>query len=219
MKSARLTRNTKETQINLFLEIFAGEPGFFGSSGVGFFDHMLSSFCVHGSFRLELDMKGDLHVDAHHTVEDVGITLGLAFEQILDDKSGIARFGQSLVPMDESLAFSCIDISGRAFLVFNADFQHNCMGKHDIHESECFFSALFNNQEFKSPTLGMYDTQLTEEFFRALCFNMKATLHMKLIYGKNDHHKTEVLFKSAARCIKEALTPTGGGILSSKGVL
>ncbi|MHC1694566.1 MAG: imidazoleglycerol-phosphate dehydratase HisB [Eubacteriales bacterium] len=193
MKDARITRNTRETQINLYLETFSENPGFYGSSGVGFFDHMLSSFCVHGSFRLELEMKGDLHVDAHHTVEDVGIVLGQAFEQTLGDKSGIARFGQSYVPMDESLALSCIDISGRAFLVFDAD--------------------------FLSQSIGGYDTQLTEEFFRALVYNMKSTLHMKLMYGKNDHHKTEALFKSAARSIREALTPTGGGILSSKGVL
>lgn len=193
MKGARITRNTRETQISLYLEVFSESPGFFGSSGVGFFDHMLSSFCVHSSFRLELEMKGDLHVDAHHTVEDAGIALGQAFEIILGDKSGIARFGQSYVPMDESLALSCIDISGRAFLVFDADFQ--------------------------SRSIGGYDTQLTEEFFRALVYNMKSTLHMKLMYGKNDHHKTEALFKSAARSIREALTPTGGGILSSKGVL
>lgn len=193
MGSARIIRNTKETQISLSLEVFSESPGLAGGSGVGFFDHMLSSFCVHGSFRIELDMKGDLHVDAHHTVEDVGIALGQAFGQVLGDKGGIARFGQSYVPMDECLALCCIDISGRSFLVFDADFQ--------------------------SPVIGGYDTQLTEEFFRALAFNMQSTLHMKVLYGKNDHHKAEALFKSAARSIKEALTPTGGGILSSKGVL
>jgi len=138
-------------------------------------------------------MKGDLFVDSHHTVEDVGIVLGKLFAEIAGDKKGIARFGQSYVPMDESLALAVIDFCGRPFLVFNA--------------------------EFSSPFVGSYDTQLTLEFFRALAFNMGATLHINLMYGSNDHHKTEAIFKAVARSISASLCETGGAILSAKGSL
>jgi len=193
MKEAFIERNTKETQIKMTLRTGSAVGGLKGSTGVGFFDHMLNSFCVHGSFEIELDMKGDLFVDSHHTVEDVGIVLGKLFAEIAGDKKGIARFGQSYVPMDESLALAVIDFCGRPFLVFNA--------------------------EFSSPFVGSYDTQLTLEFFRALAFNMGATLHINLMYGSNDHHKTEAIFKAVARSISASLCETGGAILSAKGSL
>ena len=193
MKEAFIERNTKETQIKMTLRTGSAVGGLKGSTGVGFFDHMLNSFCVHGSFEVEIDMKGDLFVDSHHTVEDVGIVLGKLFAEIAGDKKGIARFGQSYVPMDESLALAVIDFCGRPFLVFNA--------------------------EFSSPFVGSYDTHLTLEFFRAFAFNMGATLHINLMYGSNDHHKTEAIFKAVARSISASLCETGGAILSAKGSL
>ena len=195
MRTAEIIRNTRETQITLTLTLDCPlcDAGFRGDTGIRFFNHMLNSFCVHGSFEIELDMKGDLFVDSHHTVEDVGIVLGKLFAEIAGDKKGIARFGQSYVPMDESLALAVIDFCGRPFLVFNA--------------------------EFSSPFVGSYDTQLTLEFFRALAFNMGATLHINLMYGSNDHHKTEAIFKAVARSISASLCETGGAILSAKGSL
>ncbi|MBR5453185.1 MAG: imidazoleglycerol-phosphate dehydratase HisB [Clostridia bacterium] len=193
MKEAFIERNTKETEIKMTLRTGCGAGALKGSTGIGFFDHMLNSFCVHGSFEIELDMKGDLFVDSHHTVEDVGIVLGKLFAEIAGDKKGIARFGQSYVPMDESLALAVVDFCGRPYLVFNA--------------------------EFSSPIVGSYDTQLTVEFFRALAFNMGATLHINLMYGANDHHKIEAIFKAAARSISASLCENGGAILSAKGSL
>ncbi len=194
MRKAEMTRQTKETDIKMALTLDkAGKSGLIGSTGIGFFDHMLNSFCVHGGMILELTMTGDLQVDGHHTVEDVGIVLGQLFAEILGDKGGIARFGEANVPMDESLAFCAVDISGRPYLVFNAD--------------------------FIAPMIGDYDTQLTKEFFRALAFNMGATLHLQVKYGDNDHHKTEALYKAAARAFAAAVKPAEGGVLSAKGVL
>lgn len=194
MREAQMRRVTRETNISMKLALVdGGNGGFSGSSGIGFFDHMLNSFAVHGGFKIAANIEGDLYVDAHHSVEDTGIVLGKLFAQILGDKSGIARFGSAYVPMDESLAFAAVDISGRPFLAFNA-----------------YFSA---------PQIGSYDTQLTVEFFRALAFNMGATLHLRLEYGGNAHHETEAIFKAAARAISAAVTETGGGILSAKGTL
>lgn len=193
-RTASLTRNTRETKITAALTLDSlGEGRLEGSSGIGFFDHMLNSFCVHGGFILNLECRGDLDVDGHHTVEDCGIVMGRLFAEILGDRSGIARFGNSKIPMDEALAESVIDISGRPYLVFNA--------------------------EFSAPLIGAYDTQLTVEFFRALAFNMGATLHISLLYGDNDHHKTEAIFKSAARAISGAAALQDTGVLSAKGVL
>lgn len=194
MRKAEKFRNTKETQIKMTLELdrhFGG--GLIGTSGIGFFDHMLNSFCVHGGFALTLEMNGDIYVDGHHTVEDVGIVLGTLFADILGDRSGIRRFGEAHVPMDECLAFAAADISGRPYLVFDG--------------------------EVNAPMFGVYDTQLTKEFFRALAYNMGATLHIKLLYGENAHHMTEAMFKSAARALSTAVEPTSGGVLSAKGVL
>ena len=191
MRTVEMKRETKETQIQLNLNI-DGNGTFTGSSGIGFFDHMLTAFAVHGGFDIALDMKGDLEVDGHHSVEDLGIVLGQAFARVLD-KSQIVRFGSFYVPMDESLAFCALDISGRAYL---------------------HFDAAFTNQ-----SVGAFDCCLVEEFFRAFAMNSGITLHIRLEYGSNDHHKIEAIFKAVAHALQIAVTVRDGGVLSSKGVL
>ena len=186
-----ITRKTKETDIYLKLSLDGGEVKI--STGVGFFDHMLTAFAVHSGFGLEVNVKGDLEVDCHHTVEDTGIALGQAFAKAIGDKRGIKRFGSSYVPMDEALAFCALDISGRAFLVFDADFKYQSCGD--------------------------YDTAMTEEFMRAVASNAMITLHLKCEYGSNDHHITEGLYKAFARALREAVKIEGDKILSSKGTL
>ncbi|MBR2474874.1 MAG: imidazoleglycerol-phosphate dehydratase HisB [Clostridia bacterium] len=193
MKTASLVRNTKETQIEMTLTLGEGKGYLDGTTGIGFFDHMLNSFCVHGGFGVKLKMQGDTQVDGHHTVEDTGIVLGKLFAEILGDKGGIRRFGHAYVPMDEALAFAAVDVSGRPYLVYNA--------------------------EVTAPVIGDYDAQLTLEFMRALSYNMGATLHVKVEYGVNEHHRTEAVYKAVARAIKEAVTEGAGGVLSAKGVL
>lgn len=192
MRCATVERKTKETDICLSLNLDGGEVNI--STGIGFFDHMLHSFATHGGFGLVLSVKGDLEVDEHHTVEDTGIALGQAFSQALGDKSSIDRFGSFYVPMDEALAFSSVDISGRPFLVFDADFP----------QARC----------------GGYDCAMTVEFMRALANNAGFTLHMKSFYGDNSHHITEALYKAAAHAIRLAVRQnTSGKPLSTKGVL
>ena len=191
MRTVELNRETKETQIKLALNV-DGNGSFSGTSGIGFFDHMLTAFAVHGGFDIGLDMKGDLEVDGHHSVEDLGIVLGQAFAQALD-KTKIVRFGSFYVPMDESLAFCALDISGRAFLHFDAS---------------------FTNQ-----SVGALDCCLVEEFFRAFAMNSGITLHIRLEYGSNDHHKIEAIFKAVAHALQQAAVLREGGVLSSKGVL
>lgn len=195
MRNAEIIRKTSETDIKLSLSIRDdGEKGSFsGTSGIGFFDHMLNSFAVHGGFDIALECAGDLEVDCHHTVEDVGITLGKAFEKAVGDMKGIARFADILMPMDEALCMCAADYSGRAFLVFDCG--------------------------FKAPMIGAYDTQMTAEFFRAFAMNAGITLHIKMLYGENDHHKTEAVYKSAAKCLKDALKKVSGSVPSAKGVL
>lgn len=192
MRETTLTRKTRETDITLTLCI-DGSGKTQINTGIGFFDHMLNSLCVHAGWNLSLTAKGDLGVDCHHTVEDVGILLGKALGEILGDKGGICRFGEATIPMDEALAQCAVDISGRPFLVFG---------------------ALFSDSK-----VGEMDTQTVEEFFRAFAFNAGITLHLNLLYGNNDHHCVEVLFKVAAHALKRALQTTGGGVLSAKGVL
>ena len=188
-----ISRETKETQIKLTLETESKAPGLCGSSGIGFFDHMLNTFAIHGGFNINLVLTGDLHVDCHHSVEDAAIVLGAAFRNIIDTvisgNKNIARFGAAHVPMDEALAFCSVDLGGRAYLVFNAD--------------------------FKSNLIGAYDTQMTREFFYALAQNIRANIHINLLYGENDHHKTEAIYKSAARAIKQALI-SSDTIMSAK---
>ncbi|OJG17732.1 imidazoleglycerol-phosphate dehydratase [Enterococcus canis] len=164
-------------------------------TGVGFFDHMLTLLARHGRFSLIVKVEGDLAVDAHHTVEDVGIVLGQCLKIALGDKAGINRYGTSFVPMDEALGRAVLDLSGRAYLVFDATFDN--------------------------PKLGLFDTELTEEFFQALAFNAQMNLHLAVLYGKNTHHKIEALFKATGRALREAVTfnPEIKGINSTKGTL
>lgn len=192
MRRAEITRETRETKIALSLTLEGGAREI--DTGIGFFDHMLNSFAVHGGFGLTVKCEGDLDVDGHHTVEDVGIVLGQAFAQALGDKSGIARFGSAYVPMDEALGFCALDCSGRPFLVYDAP--------------------------MPQPMCGGYDTCLTVEFLRALAVNAGLTLHVKSLYGDNAHHITEALFKALARALREAVRQTGNNdVLSAKGVL
>ena len=191
-RTAEIARRTKETDIRIKLNL-DGNGLHNIDSGIGFFDHMLTALCVHGGFDLEISCKGDLYVDGHHTVEDVGICLGKAFCEALGDKSGIMRYGSAFIPMDEALGFCSLDISARPYLVFNADFSDDRIGE--------------------------YDTCLTEEFMRAFAFNAGITLHLKEEYGKNDHHITEALFKALAHALKQAVSVNGGVTLSTKGTL
>lgn len=191
IRQATICRETKETQIALYLNLEGGERKI--ETGIGFFDHMLGSFAVHGGFGLILKCTGDLEVDGHHTVEDVGIALGQALARILGDRAGIARFGSSYVPMDEALGFCALDISGRPYLVYDAP--------------------------MPQPMCGQYDTCLTVEFMRAFATHAGITLHLKSMYGDNAHHITEALYKVLARALRQAVTETGGEVLSAKGVL
>ena len=154
---------------------------------------MLTALAVHSGVDMTINCKGDLNVDGHHSVEDVGICLGKAFSEAFGDKSGIARYGSAYVPMDEALAFCSLDISGRAFLVFNA--------------------------QFTDDRIGEFDTCLAEEFFRAFAFNSGITLHIRQEYGKNDHHICEAIFKAVAHALKQAVAINGNAVLSTKGVL
>lgn len=192
MRTAEVKRKTKETNIEVFVKL-DGEGKVSVDTGIGFFDHMLTAFGVHSGIDLQVSCTGDLNVDGHHTVEDVGICIGTAFAKALGDKGGIIRYGSAFIPMDEALAFCALDISGRPFLAFNA--------------------------EFHDQRIGGFDTCLTEEFFRAFAFNSEITLHIRKEYGKNDHHIAEAMFKAAAHALKDAMVQTGKGVLSTKGVL
>lgn len=191
-RTAEIKRTTKETDISVKLDLDGCEVKI--DTGIGFLDHMLTALGVHGGYGLEVSCKGDLNVDGHHTAEDVGIVLGKAFAEALGDKSGIMRYGSAFIPMDEALAFCALDISARPFLVFNA--------------------------EFKNERVGEFDTCLTEEFMRAFAFNAGITLHLRVEYGSNDHHKIEALFKALAYALKTAVRRNeNGGAVSTKGVL
>lgn len=192
MRKGTVKRETKETKIDVMLNVDGrGENRI--ETGVGFFDHMLTAFAVHSGFDLEVGCKGDLEVDCHHTIEDIGIALGTAFAEALSDKTGIARYGNFTIPMDEALAACNLDISGRPYLVFRA--------------------------EFGDYRLGDMDSAMVEEFFHAFAFNAKITLHINLLYGRNDHHKAEAIFKAFAHALKQAVKIENDGILSSKGTI
>ena len=191
MRTAEITRKTKETDIALTLGLDGGDVRV--DTGVGFFDHMLEALAMHGGFGLTLDVKGDLKVDAHHTVEDAGIALGAAFRQALGDKAGIARYGSFFAPMDEALAFAAADLSGRPFLVYDVG--------------------------VREQKTGDFDTGLGLEFWRAFAYNAGITLHIRLEYGANAHHSLEAVFKAAAHALKAAAKIENTGILSTKGVL
>lgn len=191
---SEIKRKTGETDIELSLNL-DGEGTFKGSTGIGFLDHMLTLFSKHGLIDLEIKADGDLVVDSHHTVEDIAIVLGSAVKEALKDKAGIKRYGTSFVPMDESLATISLDISGRPFLVFDA--------------------------KFTVDKLGNFDTEMVEEFFRAFAVNGGITLHARVLYGKNNHHMIEALFKALGRALGEAITIDQRikGVMSTKGVL
>lgn len=191
---ASIARRTEETDIEIHYAI-DGEGNSEINTGIGFLDHMLTLFCKHGGFDLAVKAEGDLKVDSHHTIEDIGIVLGQCIREASGDRKGIKRYGTVFLPMDEALAMVSVDVSGRPFLVFEA--------------------------ELTAEKLGDFDTEMTEEFFRALAFNAGITLHGKVLYGKNTHHIIEALFKGAARALKEALTEDENikGVMSTKGIL
>ncbi|MCC6152183.1 MAG: imidazoleglycerol-phosphate dehydratase HisB [Candidatus Hydrogenedentes bacterium] len=191
---AEISRETKETQIKLSVNV-DGTGSIDAKTGIGFFDHMLTHIAKHGLFDLTVDAKGDLEIDAHHTVEDVGICLGKAFAQALGDLKGITRYGHAVIPMDEALAEVAIDFSGRPFLVFEAKLPRGMVGE--------------------------FDSELTEEFFRAFAVNSRTTLHIVLRHGSNTHHCIEGIFKAFARALDRAtqLDPRVTGVPSTKGML
>lgn len=195
MRSAQINRKTNETDIRLTLNLDGtGKSNI--QSGVGFLDHMLTLFARHGRFDLDLVCDGDTYVDDHHSVEDIGIALGQAFEQALGDKRGITRYGSFILPMDESLILTAVDISGRAHL------------NYDLH--------------IPTQKVGTFDTELTEEFFLGFVRNANMTLHLKQLEGKNSHHIIEGTFKSVARTLKQAVAIEErfkDEIPSTKGVL
>lgn len=193
-RKAEIERKTKETEIRLSLEL-DGKRKVKIDTGVGFFDHMLTHVAFHGNFDLAVEAKGDLHVDAHHTVEDVGIVLGQAMAKALGDRVGIVRYGSAYVPMDESLARVVVDISNRPILIVTGPRRPGLVGD--------------------------FDGQLAEEFWRALALNAGLTLHMGLLYGDNDHHLLEAAFKALGRALDQAtgLDTRSAGVASTKGVL
>jgi imidazoleglycerol-phosphate dehydratase len=194
-RSATISRTTTETDIRLTLDLDgAGRVDL--ATGVGFFDHMLTALARHALFDLAVQATGDLHIDDHHTVEDVGIVLGQAFAKAIGDKRGIRRYGQALVPMDEALVEAAIDISGRPLLVWSV--------------------------AFPVPTIGTMDTELFEEFFRAFAHNALITLHVTAKAGRNAHHIAEGCFKAVARALRMAteVDPRNEGVIpSTKGAL
>ncbi len=193
IRKAEICRKTMETDIYVLVELDGmGKSEI--STGIGFFDHMLTALSKHSGISMTIKVTGDLHVDCHHTIEDTGIALGQALYQALGTKSGIVRYGTAYIPMDESLAMASLDLSNRPFLVFNCD---------------------FTNQ-----SCGGYDLCMTEEFFRAFAFNSGMTLHINLMYGTNDHHKAEAVYKAVAHALKTAVAfNADGSTLSTKGVL
>lgn len=193
-RTANIERTTNETDITVRLNVDGtGESSI--DTGVGFFDHMLTLFAKHGLFDLEVNAKGDLEVDGHHTVEDVGICLGQAFDKALGTKEGITRYGFFILPMDEALATVAVDLSGRAYLAYNMD--------------------------MTASKVGGFDTDLTHEFFQAFISNAGATMHVRLQSGTNPHHVIEAVFKAFARAMDEATTvdPRISGVQSTKGIL
>ena len=192
MRKATLRRTTGETDISITLTI-DGAGRFEGTSGIGFFDHMLHLLARHSGMDISLTCQGDLDVDNHHTIEDIGITLGEVFEKALGDKKGIHRYGCFFCPMDETLSRIVLDLSGRSYLVFDVD--------------------------IPVERIGSFETEMTREFFLAFANNAKMNLHMATLYGVNGHHIVESLFKGIGHALKEAVTIEGDTVLSTKGVL
>lgn len=194
-RTAQLARKTRETDITLSLSL-DGEGRAKVRTGVGFFDHMLEALARHALVDLDLEVRGDLHVDGHHTVEDTGIVLGQAIAQALGDRAGIRRYGEATVPLDEALVRAVVDVSGRPYLAYHIEFPRWQM-------------------------LGDYDVFLTPEFFRAVVLNAGLTVHLDLLRGENPHHIVEAAFKAFARALDDAtrLDPRVSGVPSTKGVL
>ena len=193
-REAAINRTTKETDISLKFGV-DGSGNSKIDTGIGFFDHMLESFARHGFFDLDVQVTGDLAVDGHHTIEDTGIVLGSAIKKALGDKKGIRRYGSCMLPMDETLALCAIDLSGRPYLVFDA--------------------------EFTTDRVGYMETEMVKEFFYAVSYRAKMNLHLKVLSGSNNHHIIEGMFKAFARALDEAtgIDPRITVILSTKGSL
>ena len=195
MRSAEVTRNTNETRIAVRISL-DGTGRYDVATGVGFFDHMLEQLARHSLIDITVQAHGDLHIDQHHTVEDVGIALGQAISHALGERKGITRYASIDLPMDETLTFAAVDVSGRPYLVWNV--------------------------EFSRPKVGDFDTELVREFFHALAQNAGITLHVKNLYGDNNHHIAETCFKAVARVLRQALSidpRTADDIPSTKGTL
>lgn len=192
MRSYKIERNTLETQILVEIDL-DGTGKAEIDTRVGFFDHMLTLMAFHGKFDMKVKCSGDIYVDDHHTIEDIGIALGECVKQALGDRRGIKRYSTVFIPMDEALAQTSIDVSNRPYLVFNA--------------------------EFTDERVGNMATQMVKEFFRAFVNESRVTLHINLLYGENDHHKIEAIFKSFARALKDAIEIISDEVASSKGVL
>lgn len=193
-RSATVTRQTRETRVTVTIDL-DGTGRADLHTGIGFFDHMLDGFARHGLFDLTVKCEGDLFVDSHHTIEDTGITLGMAIAKALGDKAGIVRYGSCMLPMDETLALCAVDLGGRPYLVYDAAFTaQNCGGM---------------------------DTQMAREFFYAVSYTAAMNLHLKVLYGENDHHELEALFKAFAKALDAATRhdPRIEGVLSTKGSL
>ncbi len=193
-RKAEINRKTKETSVSVLLDLDGkGESAI--QTGVGFFDHMLEGFARHGLFDLNISVTGDLQVDDHHTIEDTGIVLGTAIREAIGDKQGIRRYGSSILPMDETLVMTALDLGGRPWFSFDGS--------------------------FSTERCGDMGTQMVREFFYAVSYTAGMNLHMRILEGRNDHHKIEALFKSFARALDEAVSidPRIAGILSTKGSL
>lgn len=195
MRTATIARQTNETDITLSLNLDgSGQHGV--QTGVGFLDHMLTHLAVHGLFDLTVRATGDLHIDAHHTIEDTALVLGQAFAEALGDKKGIVRMSHAYVPMDEALAFVAVDLSGRPYAVMQA--------------------------EWHTPTIGQFPTALVPHFIESLAVTMKANIHARVLYGRDDHHQAESLFKALARALSVAVqmdARRAGAVPSAKGSL
>ncbi len=194
MRIGKINRATNETHVDVEINLDGAGVAEI-DTGVGFFNHMLNLFAAHGQFDLKVICAGDLDVDGHHSIEDIGIALGAAVKAALGDKRGITRYGNFFLPMDETLALVSLDISGRPFLVYDG-------GE-------------------LAPMIGAFDTELVEEFLRAFAFNAGITLHVKILYGKNSHHKVEAIFKALGHALRTAITVDEKikGVPSTKGVL
>lgn len=193
-RKAAVERKTNETEIRISIDL-DGSGKRRIDTGVKFFDHMLDGFARHGLFDLEVSCRGDLEVDCHHTIEDTGIVFGQAVAEALGDKNGITRYGHCLLPMDEALILCAVDLGGRPYLIFDAD--------------------------FRGSSCGDMDTQMVREFFYAFSYSARMNLHIKEIYGSNDHHVTEAMFKALGRSLRAACEkdPRVSGIPSTKGLL